>query len=190
MAKHMGETITLDTAMSMVRELFPDVSHAPERFGAVVFEGYRFQAEKFAEVLPELHLLHEQHYAETEDYLVGIPMDADYEAMQDDERAGRMIQFTARYVETGELVGNMRVYISQSRHNRKFFVTEDTFFVVPSHRGGFMAVRFWQFVENSVRGIEGVRGVAFDSKLSNRADVMARYLKYKPVSTRHIKLFD
>lgn len=190
MAKHMGEVITLETAMVMVRELFPDVSYPPERFGAVIFEGYRFQAEKFKAVLPELLPLHEAHYAETEDYMEGIPLDADYDAMADDEMAGRMIQFTARHVETGELVGNMRVYVSHSRHNRKLFTTEDTFFVVPAHRGGFMAVRFWQFVEDSVRSIEGMRGVAFDSKLTNKADVMARYLKYKPVSTRHIKLFN
>ncbi|MES2415082.1 MAG: hypothetical protein V4614_14845 [Pseudomonadota bacterium] len=186
----MGEVITMETAKAMVRELFPDVSYPPDRFGAVIFEGYRFQAEKFASVLPELHPLHEQHYAETEDYLTGIPLDADYDAMQDDERAGRLIQFTARHVETGELVGNMRVYVSESRHNRKLFCTEDTFFVVPAHRGGFLAVRFWQFVEDSVRSIEGMRGVAFDSKLSNKADVMARYMKYTPVSTRHVKLFN
>ena len=190
MAKHMGETITLETAKQMMRELFLDASFAPERFGTGTFEGYRFQAEKVLDVLPELHPLHEQHYAETEDYLSGIPMDADYEAMQDSERTGTMIQFTARHIETGELIGNMRVYIAQSRHNRQLFVTEDTFFVVPSHRGGFMAVRFWQFVENSVRGIEGVKGVSFDSKLTNKVNVMARYLKYKPVSTRHIKLFN
>ena len=189
LALRKGQTITPEMAVALVRELFPDRSYAPELFGQTVYADYVFQCERFTEVLPELHGLNELHYAETEDYLAGIPMDPDYKGMQESEHAGRLIQFTARVKATGQLVGNMRVYIYRSMHNQKLFCEEDTFFVLKAHRGGFMAVRLWQFVENAVRYAVGVRGVEFDSKLSNKADKMALYLKYKPVSTRFIKTF-
>lgn len=190
MAKHIGQTITVDTASAILREVFADYSYTPDKFEVREYRGFTFQCETMADVLPELHRLHELHYEETEGYLTGIPMDPDYEGMKDRERAGGLIQFTARESATGALVGNMRVYINASMHNRELFCTEDTFFLLKEHRGGFLAVRLWQYVEDAVREIVGVRGVAFDSKTANNADKMALYLKYTPVATRFVKLFN
>ena len=159
-----------------------------KRLGVKVYGAYTLQAERFADVLPELHPLHERHYLETEKHRAGLALNPDYAGVLERERAGGVIQFTARTV-LGELVGNMRVVIGTSSHTQTLFCEEDTFYVVPEHRGGFMAVRLWQFVESAVRSI-GVREVRFNSKLANRADQMARYLKYQPVAQLFVKIFD
>lgn len=188
LALHAGETITQEVAQAIVRELFPSRRYDPAQFGMREYKGYTFQAEPFAAVLPELHALHEQHYLETEKYRVGIPMDPDYDGIEERERSGGVIQFTVRTL-AGELVGNMRVVIGRSVHTQTLYCEEDTFYIVPAHRGGFMAVRLWQFVEASVRAV-GVKEVRFSSKTSNKADKMALYLKYKPVALQFVKIFD
>ena len=188
LSRHAGQVLTSAVARSLLDELFPAAAYAPATFGWHDYKGYRFQAESLAGVLPELHALHVSHYQETERHRAGLAMDPDYAGFLERERAGRLIQFTAR-TEAGELVANMRVVIGRSSHTQTLFCEEDTFYVVPAHRGGFMAVRLWQFVENAVRSI-GVREVRFSSKLANRADQMARYLKYTPVATQFVKIFD
>jgi len=189
LARYVGQTLTHEVAVALVRELFPRMAHEPEKFGSQEYRGYVFQCERMAAVLPELHIQHQRHYAETEAYRAGIPMNPDYNGMIEREHSGNLIQFTAREVATGALVGNMRVHITTSAHTGTLVCSEDTFFVVPEHRGGFMAVRLWQFVEDAVRAI-GVREVRFDSKLVNKADRMARYLKYTPVATKFVKVFE
>lgn len=192
MAKHMGETITLDTAMSMVRELFPDLSHAPERFGTGQFEGYRFQAEKFADVLPELHTLHEQHWSETEGARHGLQMNPDYDRMADAERAGLMLQFTARH--DGKLVGNIRMYLFDDMHTQTLAAKEDTFFLLPEARKGAVAIKFWKFMEDSLRQL-GVREIRTDSKvlydqdgnLTRDIGKLNRRLGYSHVSNGYLK---
>jgi hypothetical protein len=188
LALHAGEPLTPRVAADLVNKMFPDQSHDPAKFGQRVYGDYTFQAERFAAVLPELHPLHARHYLETEKHRAGLALNPDYEGVIERERAGGVIQFTAR-TSTGELVGNMRVVIGTSVHTQTLFCEEDTFYVVPEHRGGFMAVRLWQFVERAVRSV-GVREVRFNSKLANRADQMARYLKYQPVAQLFVKIFD
>lgn len=185
LAKHVGKPITRELAVEMVRELFPDKAYPPDVFGTAQYKDYTFQAERMADVLPELHPLHQAHYDETELYRAGIAMSPNYEGMKEREHAGRLIQFTARDAD-GALAGHMRVYISPSQHTNTLIATEDTFYFAPEHRGGFTAARLWQFVERSVIAI-GVREIYFDSKLVNKADAMARYLKYQPIATRFAK---
>lgn len=189
LAKHAGEVITQELAVQMVRELFPDRSYAPERFTLGGYQGYTFQVERLADVLPELHAHHELHYRETEKHRAGIPLDMDYPGMLERERAGGLIQFTARVKSTGTLVGNIRINIASSSHTRTLLSTEDTFFVLPEHRRGFMAVRFWQWAEACGISI-GIREARFNSKLVNKADRLAIYLGYKPVGTMMVKVYD
>lgn len=189
LASRLGSTIDRETALALVAELFPDRTWLPERFGAVEFEGYSLQCELLVDVVDELHPLHDAHYTETEKYRAGIPMDPDYVGMKEAERAGRLIQFTARHKATGELVGNMRVKIYPSSHTQTLVCKEDTLFLAQEHRGGFLAVKLWKFVEDAVVNVVGVREVRFTSKTANRADKMAKYLKYEPVGTEFVKTF-
>lgn len=189
LAARLGSTIDKDTALAIVADLFPDRSWSPEYFGQKEYSGYTLQCERLADVLPELHALHDAHYAETEKYRAGIPMDPDYEGMKDAEHAGRLIQFTARLKETGELVGNMRVKIYPSSHTQTLVCKEDTLYLVPAHRGGFLAIRLWQFVESAVVNVVGAREVRFTSKTANKADKMAQYMKYEPVGIEFVKTF-
>ncbi len=189
LAARLGATINKETALDLVTALFPDLSWKPERFGVREYQGYSIQCELLADVLPELHALHDAHYSETEKYRSGIPMDPDYEGMRDAERAGRLIQFTARVKETRELVGNMRVNIYPSSHTQTLVCKEDTLYLLPAHRGGFLAVRLWQFVEAAVVNVVGVREVRFTSKTANKADKLAQYMKYEPVGIEFVKTF-
>lgn len=187
LALHAGKTIDQPLAVEMVRQLFPDLSPNPEVFGTREFEGYIFQCERMAAVEVALHSLHAAQYEETEAYRSSIPMQPAYEGFKERERAGGLLQFTARKIDGGELVGHMRVYISTSSHNGVKIATEDTLYLKPEHRGGFTVVRFWQFVEAAVIQI-GVREIYFDSKNTNNAGALARYLKYLPIGTKFAKV--
>lgn len=189
LARYAGQTITREIAAQLVLELFPPSAHEPAQFGVKEYRGYLLQCERFADAQEELHGLHVRHYAETEKYRAGIPLDMNYEAFKERDRAGGLLQFTARVKETGELVGNMRVYLARSMHTQTLISTEDTFYVVPEHRGGMMAVRLWQFAEAAGKSI-GVREAYFDSKLVNKAGRMAEYLGYTAFATKYVKIFD
>jgi hypothetical protein len=188
-AKYLGQVLTAETAKAMALE----ISHGPcapvviDAFPAQAFKGYTIQLERFCDIQAELHVLHQLHYTETETYRAGIPMNPDYAAMAKRERGGLLLQATARVTATGELVGNMRVYLGSSTHTQTLFCTEDTFYVVPAHRGGFLAVRLWQYVERAVIAL-GVREIFFDSKTVNSADSMARYLKYQAIGIKFAKV--
>lgn len=187
LAAHIGVVLTPEVAMALARALCSTPSRAFDLadFPSLEYKGYVIALERFTDVLPDLHKLHEMHYAETETYRAGIPFNPDYDALVTSEHEGQLMQFTARF--NGELVGNMRVYLGMSRHTKTLFASEDTFFVVPAHRGGFMAVRLWQFAERAVIQA-GAREIHFDSKTVNKADAMAKYLKYQPVAIKFAKV--
>src|SRR5574343_37303 len=107
----------------------PPTGIEPERFTPMEWGGFTFQAERISDVLGELHELHRLHWQETEGYRAGVMMNPDYEAMKDAESAGRMIQFTAR--REGAVVGNLRMYLSNSLHTQRLIATEDSLFVHP-----------------------------------------------------------
>lgn len=189
LAAHAGATLTMDVAKRIINSLFPNRTIPPDSFGVFEYGAYAIQCEAFADVLDELSVLHEMHFAETERYRAGVQIKPDLSYMAEKERAGQMLQFTARVKATGELVGNMRVYLYRDLHADVLTAKEDTFFIVPTHRGGFLAVRLWQFVERAVLSV-GVREIRFTSKLSNGADRMAKYLKYQPVGLEFVKVFN
>jgi hypothetical protein len=189
MAKRIGQVITPDLAIEMARELFPDKAIPTDTFAPFEYGMYTIQCERLAHILDDIEPLHAMHFAETERYRAGVHLKPDLDYMISQEHAGQLLQFTARIKETGELVGNMRLYLYRDLHAGVFTAKEDTFFVIPQHRGGFMAVRLWQFAERAVLSI-GVREIRFSSKLSNGADRMAVYLGYHAVGMEFFKIFD
>jgi hypothetical protein len=186
LAAYAGQTLTQEVALALVRQMFPDRTRQPDTFAPKQYKDYRFQVELLRDICDEIHPLHEAHYAETEHYRAGIALNMDYRALKEREYAGGLLQFTARD-NAGQLVGHMRVYLSPSMHTQTLVATEDAFYVKPEHRGGFMAVRLWQYADACGEQI-GVAETYFDSKLCNKADSMARYLKYTPVATRFCKI--
>lgn len=186
--RHLGEVLTPDVAAAIEVGAYetPDLSIDPAQFGALYRLGLLIQAERLRDIVDELHPLHQAHWLETEKHRHGLALAPDYGAMLDDERAGRLIQFTAR--DAGELVGNLRMYVGTSRHTGTKFAHEDTLYLSLKVRGGFAALALMRFAEQSLLSI-GVREIRADSKLINNADVLMRRLGYEPVALQFVKVF-
>lgn len=161
----LGQVITPELAAWLEANAFDhfDLSHEPAKFGQQQYDGLTFQVERFRDIQQEIAPLHEAHYAETEGHRKDIPLDLDYPGYVAAERAGCLIQFTARDA-AGKLVGNCRMKLYISMHTQTLHAREDTIFMLPEQRKGFNSVRLWQFMENSLAAI-GVRGIYTDSKV-------------------------
>lgn len=77
---HLGQVLTPDVAAAIeLAACAPvDESFDPERFGSVTSGDYTIQAERFADVLDEMHALHVLHWSETEKHRAGLSMRPDY----------------------------------------------------------------------------------------------------------------
>jgi GNAT superfamily N-acetyltransferase len=155
-----------------------------QAFGSLEHGEYLIAAERFADVLPELHPMHAAHWAETEKHRHRIEFNPDYAAVIAMERAGRCLQFTVRH--RGALVGNLRMYLMASVHTRAMYAIEDTIFIYPEHRGGFLSIALVRFMERAVRSL-GVSEIRMTTKLVNKADVLLRRLNYQPVALEFVK---
>lgn len=191
LAEKLGKVLTPEDAAQIESIVFSsqDLAHKPTKFGQQIYKGLSFQVERFLDVVDELHPLHQAHFSETEKHRLGFGMDPDYEAFAQSEKAGQLIQFTARDVSSDKLVGNIRMYIGTSLHTGTLFAAEDTFYLLPDYRSGFTAIRFWQFMEGSVRLI-GVREIRTDSKVVNKVHRLNEYLGYTHVANKYVKIFE
>lgn len=168
LARHAGKVITKELAVEMVWDLMPDHAYSPDQFGEEIYHDYVFRSEWFSLALPELKILHQAHFAETEKFRAGISLSPDYEGMIERERTGGLIQFTARS-STGELVGSIVMHLYISAHTGTLAAKEDSYFVFASYRTGFTAIRFWQFMERCLQSI-GVKEITTDSKIVRNLD--------------------
>jgi hypothetical protein len=155
----------------------------------LAYGDYVISAERFSEVLPELDALHRVHWLETEKHRHGLPFAPDYEAMAEAEQQGRLVQFTVRELAEMRLVGNLRMYLATSRHTGTLFAQEDTLFILPEHRGGFLSINLLRYAERVLFDRLGAREIRADSKLVNSADVLMRRMGYTAVSTGFVKIF-
>jgi hypothetical protein len=188
---HLGQVLTPEIACALemaAREPIapPDKSFNPVTFGRQEYHGYVFAVERLREILPALHPLHEAHFLETEKHRLGFGLDMDYDYLMAAEHGGRMLQFTLRH--DGVLVGNIRMFIATSLHTATQYASEDTFFVLPAHRKGLLAIRFWQFMEQAVKAI-GVREIRTDSKVINKVHRLNEYCGYTHVANKFVKVF-
>lgn len=190
LASQLGKTLTPEIAAFIESSAFDfeDYSHDPRKFGEKLYKGVVFKVERFSDVLGELHPLHQMHFLETEVHRHGFELKPNYEYMADMERQGKMVQFTARDAETGKLVGNIRMYLQRSLHTDNLYASEDTYYVIPEYRKGFMALRFWQFMEESLKAI-GVQEIRTDSKVINKVNRLNEYCGYKHVANKYVKIF-
>lgn len=185
LARHIGTTLTVEAAKQIAQDVMGasqpiDLSKfSPRQCGTLTFA-----VERFADILPELEVLHRMHWAETEKHRQGIPLNPDLEAAMEDERRGELLQFTVRH--GGRLVGNLRVYIRTSRHTQTRFAVEDTIYLVPAHRSGRTAIRLLEFMEDCVRDL-GVLELRASTKQVNRTDKLLEFMGWKPVATELVK---
>lgn len=185
LAKHKGQLLTTEVAKEILRDLEPvDQSIDPQKFGQVVSGSLVIRAERFRDILSELESLHEAHYEETEKHRQGLKLIPDVQGALADERAGALVQITARHA--GRLVGNLRVYIRTSRHTSTRYMVEDTLYLLPEYRRGRAAVRMLQFMEQSMR-LLGVLEMRATTKAVNRTDKLLEFMGWQPVATELVK---
>lgn len=189
LAAKLGKVLLPEDAAEIERAIFlrPDESHDPAKFGKLERDGYSIQAERFRDIVEEMHELHKEHWLETEKHRHGLVMNPDYEGFIARERDGNLIQFTMR-TQAGELTGNLRMFIATSSHTQTRYACEDTLFIKPAHRGGFAVMALMRFAESSLLAI-GVREIRVNSKLVNKADVLMRRMGYEPVALEFVKIF-
>lgn len=186
---YLGQVLTPDmaAAIELAAHELPDHSHDPAKFGKVVTGLLTIQAERFADIVQEAHLLHQAHWQETEGHRHGLALSPDYDALLSDEKAGRLLQFTVRG-QWNELVGQCRMYVGLSRHTKTLYAHEDTLYLLPKARGGMTAVKLMRFAEQALLSI-GVREIEADSKVMNNAEVLMQRLKYTHTANRYTKIF-
>lgn len=182
---HLGQVLTPELAAALELAALPPVvpidigDFKPLRHG-----DYTIAIERFSDVLPELHALHVLHWQETELHMKGIPMNPDYQRMQNAESAGKLLQFTVR--KDDELVGNLRMYLFMSAHTQTPYASEDTLFIKPESRGGFLVMELMRYAERVIFAL-GIKEIRVNSKLVNKADVLMRRMRYQPVSLEFVK---
>lgn len=190
LAQHIGQELTparcaaIETAiMTPVDRAIDTSQFEPGQCGRLTF-----RAERFRQILPELHELHQQHWLETEKHRHGLAMNPDYDGMAAQELAGQMLQFTARH--EAKLVGNLRMYVRTSMHTQTLYALEDTLYLAPDYRGGRNALRFMEYVERALRRI-GVREIRADTKNTAPAGaLLMKHMGYEPVATQYVKFLE
>lgn len=189
LAQRLGQTLTPELCAELEVEACRSVDRAyrPSLFEPFDDEDYRIQVERFNDVLPELHPLHEAHWLETEKHRHGLELKPDYAGMAANELAGRLLQFTLRH--RGLLVGQVRMYVTPSAHTENLQADEDTLYIAPAHRTGFLGIKLLRYVEGCLRQI-GVREISANSKLVNGADALMRRMKYDPVAIQYHKIIE
>jgi GNAT superfamily N-acetyltransferase len=187
LAAHLGQVLTPEVAAAIeLATVAPtENGHNPEFFGSVSHGGYTIAVERFSDIVLEMHALHELHWQETETWRHGLAMNPNYLEFVARERRGQLIQFTVRSP-IGLLVGNLRMYLAESLHTQTRYASEDTLFIHPDHRGGFLAMALIRFAERSLHAI-GIQEIRVNSKLVNKADVLMRRMKYQPVAIQFVK---
>jgi hypothetical protein len=155
-------------------------------FTPTVHGEYVIQVERFRDIQEELHPLHVLHYAETERHRRGIALAPKYDRVRAMERAGCVVQFTAR--RHGELAAQLRLYLSESVHTASVVASEDALFLAPAHRpNAFLMIALLRYAEQVLIDL-GAHEIHANSKKVNNAAVLMRRLGYDEVATQFIKI--
>jgi hypothetical protein len=189
MAQHLGQTLTPEIAARIESEAFHlDWAIDPEQFPREQHDGYWLGVESFREIQLQLHALHEAHWLETEKHRHGFALRPNYDALRTRERAGHLLQFTARMSE-GPIAGQLRMFLGESLHTQTLMAEEDTLYVLPEHRTGTLGLALLRYAERCLVAGLGVREIRANSKVLNNADVLMRRMKYRHVANQFVKIF-
>lgn len=190
LAAHAGQELSTDLChiLDGIVRFGPDRSIDPAQFEPEIFGTYTIRAERFVEIFEELEPIHAEHWQETEKHRHGLALNPNYDLLFARERAGQLLQFVARAAD-GSIAGHVRMYLGTSVHTSTLFAEEDTLFMRPQHRGGYLVVRLLRYAERALRRV-GAREIRADSKLLNDADVLMKRMKYTPVALKFHKFFE
>lgn len=185
LARQIGRELTPELAMTIAREADsePDLTVGPTRIQPVQWQEFTFQCEPLRAAGEALRQHRRDFLRETQPEATDR---TDWGRLQVMQRRGGHATFTARHAATAELVASIWLFIDENIDTGVSMVTDDLFYVVPASRGGMLAARLWQYAERSMFSL-GVREAIFHSRLDNGAERLARFLGYRPVSTRVTK---
>lgn len=189
LAEHVGQPLTSELChlIDCVARYGPDNAIQLDQFKPEGYGGYTLSVERFGDLISELEPLHQAHWHETEKHRQGLALKPDYPLLLARERSGGLLQFTAR--DAAGIVGHVRMYLGKSTHTSTLFAEEDTLYIKPEHRGGFLVMALMRYAERCLRQV-GVREIRADSKLLNKADVLMKRLGYTPVALKFHKFFE
>lgn len=189
LAEHVGQPLTPDLChlLDCVARFTPNRAISLDQFKPEQYCAYTLQAERFGDLIEALEPLHQAHWLETEKHRHGLALKPDYSLLLARERAGGLLQFTAR--DDSGIVGHVRMYLGRSVHTSTLYAEEDTLFIAPEHRGGFLVMALMKYAERCLRQA-GAREIRADSKLLNKADVLMKRLGYTPVALKFHKFFE
>jgi hypothetical protein len=188
MAQHLGKPLTPEVAAAIEAAVFhvPDQAIDTGRFAPLQHGDFTIRAESFRAVLEELKPLHAAHWLETERYRHGLALNPDYEAMALRERLGRLLQLTVR--REAHVVGHLRLFTGLSLHTQTVVADEDTLYIAPAHRGGFMVMALLRYAEAALVALHpGGLEIRTNSKVVNRADVLMRRMGYQHFANQFVK---
>lgn len=187
MAQYIGAVLTPELAANIEIAAFGNHDDPIDvaQFEPLIADPYYVSLEYFADALPELTPLHEAHWKETEKHRHGLALRPNLDHVIERERRGQLVQIVAR-VEGGAIAGHLRLYLNRSLHTSTVYAEEDTLYVTPAHRGSILAMRLLRYAERVLIDL-GVKEIRANSKLVNKADVLMRRMKYRPVAIQFVK---
>ncbi|QNK66095.1 GNAT family N-acetyltransferase [Variovorax sp. PAMC26660] len=185
LARRIGLQLTPELACAIAQEANsePDLTVNPAQFQPEAWRGHTLQCET-------LHAAGEPLREHRQSFLrevhAGRPANTDWGRLLVLQRRGAHVTFTARETDSAKLVASLWLFIEWNIDTGACMATDDLFYVVPASRGGMLAARLWRYAEQAMFSY-GVREAVFHSRLDNGAVRLARFLGYRPVSTRVTK---
>ena len=144
-----------------------------------------FTIEPLAACWNEMLALASQHWQETMQWQHGKqPLCPVVERYQQFESAGWFVQFMAR--DQGTAVGYAGMYLTPSMHTQQLIASEDTIFLLPSHRTGRNALRFFQFIEATCWE-RGAREIGATAKPNHAAGRLLAYMGLTLINHQYSK---
>lgn len=115
-----------------------------------------FAVEPLRQAWPEMVVLAEKHWKETQAYRHNQPFNPQMERYAHYADQGFFLQFTVR--DEGKMVGYGGAYVVPSMHTQRLIAQEDTWYLLPEYRKGWTAMKFFRFMESECkrRGAEEV----------------------------------
>ena len=178
----------IEAVTQEVADAWPKSEENPMDISAFPVEQHgdlTFQAERLADIVEEMRVMHELHWRETEVYRHALQLNFDYERVIAYEKAGRYVLFTIR--KDGKLVGNFAAYLTRSTHTQSLMATEDTLYVVPELRGRGIAKLFHNYIEKIFVGL-GAKEIIVTVKKVNSTGKLLEHWGFQHVAEQYVKV--